>query len=336
MVSMKDIAYECGVSVATVSKAMNNHSDIGEATKIRIQTAASKMGYYPNSIARALKTNRTYNIGVLFVDQASSGLTHNYFSSVLEAFKVETEKKGYDITFINTNVGNGRMSYYEHCKYRNIDGVVIACVEFQKPEVIELLSSEIPVVTIDYIFDNCSSIVSDNVKGMESLIHYVYKKGHRKIAYIHGQEGSSVTADRMAGFYRTMEALGLFVPEEYVREADYLDANGSAKETEFLLQLKERPTCILYPDDTALIGGMNAIKNAGLRIPEDISIVGYDGIPVSQLIEPRLTTLKQNTKQLGIKAANALIDAIERPKTTLTQRIFVEGSILEGSSVGQI
>ena len=106
MASMKDIAAACGVSVATVSKALNDHSDIGEETKVRIRDVARSMGYSPNAMARALKTNRTYNIGVLFMDEAQSGLTHDYFSHVLDNFKRTVEEKGYDITFLNKGSGS--------------------------------------------------------------------------------------------------------------------------------------------------------------------------------------------------------------------------------------
>ena len=104
MPSLKDLAKECGVSVATVSKALNDQPDIAPATRERIRAAARRMGYLPNAAARALKTNRTYNLGVLFVDEKQSGLTHEYFSAVLDSFKVEAEKRGYDITFINHNI----------------------------------------------------------------------------------------------------------------------------------------------------------------------------------------------------------------------------------------
>ena len=130
MPSLKDLAKECGVSVATVSKALNNQPDIAPATRERIRAAARRMGYLPNAAARALKTNRTYNLGVLFVDEKQSGLTHEYFSAVLDSFKVEAEKRGYDITFINHNISGKSMSYLEHCHYRGVDGVVIACVNF--------------------------------------------------------------------------------------------------------------------------------------------------------------------------------------------------------------
>ena len=205
MASLKDISKICGVSVATVSKALNDHKDIGEETKANIRRVAKEMGYSPNLSARALKTNRTYGIGVLFVDEAQSGLTHDYFSSVLDSFKRTAEKSGYDITFINSCKNRpDRMSYLEHSRYRGFDGVVLACIDFADPEVIELVQSSIPVVTIDYLFNNRIAIMSDNVTGMKELLEYIYSRGHRKIAYIHGAM-SAVTSGRLSSFYRTAE-----------------------------------------------------------------------------------------------------------------------------------
>ena len=125
MVSLKTIAQRCGVSTATVSKALNGHKDISKETKDRVKKVADELGYFPNAAARALKTNRSYNIGVLFEEEAGSGLTHEYFSGVLNGLKVQAEKQGYDITFINTCYENRKMSYYEHCRYRNFEGVAI-------------------------------------------------------------------------------------------------------------------------------------------------------------------------------------------------------------------
>ena len=198
MVSMKDIAKACGVSVATVSKALNNQKDIGEETKTHIKNVAREMGYFPNSSARALKTNRTYNLGVLFADEAQSGLTHDFFSAILDSFKRTVEARGYDITFINSN-GGGAMSYLDHCRYRGFDGVLVACVDFRDPNVTELVESNIPLVTIDHVFNNKTSIVSDNISGMRDLLTYVYECGHRRISYIHGLD-SAVTSSRLSSF----------------------------------------------------------------------------------------------------------------------------------------
>lgn len=333
MVSMKDIAAACGVSVATVSKALNNHSDIGEETKQHIKEVARSMGYSPNALARALKTNRTYNIGVLFVDDDQSGLTHDYFSWVLDSFKRTVEEKGYDITFINN--GRDNMSYLEHCKYRGFDGVMIACVDFYDPQVVELVRSDLPLVTIDHVFNNRISVVSDNVGGMQQLMEYVYSMGHRKIAYIHGAD-SAVTRERLVSFYHTAEKLGLEIPDEYIKEAAYRDSIGTGKRTKELLSLKNPPSCILYPDDFACLGGLNAITDMGLRVPEDISVVGYDGIRISRHLSPKLTTLKQDTAAIGGKAGEKLISLIEHPKSTLIEQIVIKGEVYVGGSVRQI
>ncbi len=333
MVSMKDIAQRCGVSVATVSKALNGQPDIGEETRSRICAVAEELGYMTNSAARALKTNRTYNLGVLFVDERRSGLAHEYFSSMLESFKVEAEHHGYDITFINHNVGGRPTSYLQHCLYRGVDGVVIACVDFTDPRVRELVDSGIPLVTIDHVFNNRLAVVSDNASGVEELVRYVHRKGHRKIAFLHG-ERTTVTHNRLTGFYRACEELGIQVPEEYVRECVYHDPDRCAQETRALMALPDRPTCIIFPDDFSYIGGMNVLTEMGLRIPEDISAVGYDGIHLARVM--RLTTYSQNTRDLGRIAAEKLISLIEHPKTTLIDRIMVPGGLLEGTSVKEI
>lgn len=336
MVSMKDISAACGVSVATVSKALNDHGDIGTATKERIRQVAKEMGYFPNSAAKALKTNRTHNLGVLFEEEDHSGLTHDYFASVLDSLKSTAEEKGYDITFVNgCRTRPNRMSYLEHCRYRGFDGVILVCVNFYDPEVMELVRSDIPTVTIDHLFNNVCAVMSDNIKGIHDLLHYVFDKGHRKIAYIHGID-SAVTQKRLSSFYKTAADLGVDIPDEYIRTAAYRDTKGAYAETEKLLSLKNRPTCIFYPDDFACYGGMNAINERGLRVPDDISVVGYDGIMIARHLEPKLTTLQQDTKQLGMKAAEKVINLIENPKITLIEQIVVAGQVYAGNSVAEI
>jgi LacI family transcriptional regulator len=331
MVSMKDIAKACGVSVATVSKALSGQPDIGEQTRELICRTADSLGYMTNSAARALKTNRTYNIGVLFVDERRSGLAHEYFSAVLESLKVEAEANGYDITFINRNVGKKATTYLQHCQYRGVDGVVIACVDFNDPQVLELVNSRLPVVTIDHVFNNRAAVVSDNVRGMEELVRYVYAKGHRRIAFIHG-ERTTVTENRLTGFYRACDALGLEIPEEYVREGVYHDPDRCAELTRELLQLPEPPTCILMPDDFSSI----AIRRMGLRFPEDVSAAGYDGIQLASVTNPAMTTYRQDTAALGKTAAAKLIELIEKPRTALVDRILIPGKLVEGGSVRAI
>lgn len=332
MPSIKDVARECGVSVATVSKALNGHSDISHATKERVKEAAERLGYMPNSAARALKTNRTYNLGVLFVDEARSGLTHEFFAAVLDSFKRSAESRGYDITFINHNIGRGNASYLEHCRYRGVDGVIAACVQFDDPEVLELAYSNLPFVTVDHVFNNRSAVMSDNVEGISGLVDHLCSLGHERIAYIHGETHTSVTEKRLASFYRACEAHGIRGPDEYIVTSAYRDPQGCAKATRQLLELKERPTAILFPDDFSAIGGVQTIREYGLLVPRDISIVGYDGNLLSQIMSPKLTTWRQDTDAMGRAAAEMLIEQIESPRTALPEQRLIHGSLLKGES----
>lgn len=336
MVSLKDISAVCGVSVATVSKALNNHKDIGKETKAHIKKVAKEMGYLPNSAAKALKTNRTYNIGILFTDEAHNGLKHDYFASVLDSLKKTVEARGYDMTFINCSQKRpNKMSYLNHVRYRGLDGVVIACVDFYDDEVEELVNSEVPVVTIDHVFNNRIAITSDNVNGMKELLTYIYEMGHRHIAYIYGSD-SAVTKSRLASFYRTAEELGLDIPDSYVKESAYRDIDGAEKATIELLKLEEPPTCIIYPDDLSSFGGINAVEKRGLRIPEEISIAGYDGITIGRYIEPKLTTFMQDTDRIGIQAGKKIISLIEKPKSTVIEQVIIGGKVYKGGTVGEV
>ena len=336
MVSLKDIANACGVSVATVSKALNDQPDVGEETRGKIKALADELGYLTNSAARALKTNRTYNLGVLFVDEGSRGLTHEFFAALLNSFKVEAEHEGYDITFINNhNIGGKPATYLQHCQYRGVDGVLLACVDFYDSQVVEIINSSLPVVTIDHIFNNRAGVLSDNIAGMEALVRYAVSRGHRKIAYIYG-EPTAVTENRKIGFFRACEESGIHVPEEYVLEGQYYEPEVCCRVTSQILNLSDPPTCILFPDDFSLSGGMRAILDKGLRVPEDISVIGYDGIMISQLMSPKITTLRQDTERLGKEAAKKLIELIDHPKTALLDRIIIPGELLPGESVSQL
>ena len=204
MKTIKDIARAAGVSTSTVSKALNGYADVGAETADLIRRTAERLHYMPNAAARMLKTNISHNIGVVFEDETMSGLTHEYFSHILNSAKNELEDHGYDITFISQKVGGN--SFLEHCRYRKVDGVLIASVDFTNPMVRKLVMSEFPTVTIDYAFDSHSCVMSDNVEGAAELVSYLYRMGHRRIAFIHGEK-TSVTIKRLSGFYKKVKEL---------------------------------------------------------------------------------------------------------------------------------
>ena len=341
MVSMKDIAKKCGVSVATVSKALNGQKDICQETRKRICAAAEEMGYLASSTARALKTNRSYNVGMLLADQGRSGLDHEYFSTIVEGFKAEAESRGYDITFINTHTGDESTSYARHCRCRGLDGVLVACISFEDPRIWELASCNIPLVTVDYAFDGHTSVFSDNQHGTAALVRHAYEKGHRKIAFIHG-DNTAVTQNRLSGFHHACQELGLSIPEEYIIPCIYHDPDSCEKATAQLLSLAEPPTCILFPDDFSFIGGHNAIRDTGYSIPGlpnsrkemKISVMGYDGMNLARMM--RLTSYFQNAWAIGKTAADRLIHRIEHPEDSTAEQIFIPGHLIEGITVQDI
>lgn len=330
MVSIKDIATRCGVSVATVSKALNDKKDISADTKERIRQVADEMGYFSNAFAKALKTNRSYNIGVLFVDEQHSGLRHEFYSYILESFKSYAEQKGYDITFIHHSTDNEHGSYLRHCHHRGVDGVMIACVDYNLPEVKELIASDIPIVTVDYENKDVYTVLSDNTRGISELVKYAYELGHRKIAYIYG-DNVPVTDARLEGFYKTCRELNLDIPMEYVIQSPYHEPDACAENTRKLYELNDMPTCILFPDDFAALGGLNELLDNGFRVPEDVSVIGYDGLITSKVLG--LTTWKQNSEMIGKKAAEKLVEIIENPEAERTGHYVVEGELIKGTTI---
>ena len=335
MATIQELSERCGVSVSTVSKALNGYSDISEKTRDLVIKMANEMGYFPNANARALKLKKTYNIGVLFHTLSDLGLKNDYFAYILEAFKDEAACNGYDITFIEHNVGRRKMTYLEHCQYRHFDGVCVVCADYEHEEVIRLVNSELPVITIDYSFQKAYSIISDNYTGMKQLTNFILRQGHKEIAYIYGIN-SLVTRNRIDGFVDTMEENGLIVPQGYLRESLYRNSAVTEEQALRLLQLPNRPTCIIAPDDTSAMGVISAIRKSGLQAVKDVSIAGYDGLDSQQYIGVKLTTVKQEREAIGKEAARKLIRMIESDGELPLDTVFMKQTLMIGNSVKKI
>lgn len=335
MVTLKMIADKCGYSTATVSKALNDMPDINMDTAQRIRDVAESMGYMPNAAARTLKTSRSKIIGLFMFFTSGTIWTHEYFSRIATSIQSVLENAGYDIVPIHSNRENDIGSYREYCRYRGYDGIIVMSAGFDDAQLVDLVTSNIPLVTVDYAFNNRSAVLSDNEQGMNDLVRYICSQGHRRIAFIHGED-STVTRVRIASFYKAIEELGIMESEVYVREGFYNAPECSAKITEELLNLPLPPTCIIYPDDFSYIGGMNQIRKQGLKIPADISVAGYDGILLSEVLQPNLTTIKQDTEGMGYYAATMLLEAIEKPRTYISRHITRPSRLLTGGSIADI
>lgn len=334
-VTIRDIAEYCQVSVATVSKALNGYDDISQATRERVRQAVAELGYLPNAHAQALKTHRSYNLGVLLSPRRGQGLRNSFFAGILSAFQEEAAREGYDITFISQSLGRRTANYLEHCYYRHVDGVCIAAVDFSDPGVLALIGSSIPVVTIDYLFPDTDAVLSDNRKGMMELIGYIHAMGHRRIGYLHGQP-SFVTDLRIDGMITAMEQLGCPVQPSWIRQGDYHNPDATARLTSAWLEEADAPTCLIVSDDYSAIGARQAILERGMRIPEDISLAGFDGIDIAGVFTPPLTTVWQDTQALGTTAAKGLIARINGLPREGPQPVWIPTRLVPGASIGKV
>ncbi len=330
--TIRDLAKHVGLSMSAVSKALNGYPDVSENTRQIVKEAARQLNYQPNMHARALKSKRSYNLGVLFSDDSQSGLTHPFFSVVLEGFKKEAEHNGYDITFIGHRMGQSGITYLDHCRSRELDGICVANTNFNTDEILTLIRSEFPLVTIDNQFPERGCVFADNVGGMSQLVHYVADMGHRKIAYVHGPS-SAVTDLRVKTFLQAAKECGLDVRDDYLVQCEYTNPQSCYHATLELLELPDPPTCIFVCDDFSSPGAISAAHQHGLRIPEDLSLVGYDGIEQMQYSYPRLTTVDQDAEQIGRTAARMLISQIEgNPSATE----IVPAKLISGETVRMV
>ena len=206
MVTMKDIAKQCGVSVSTVSRVLSGNDLISPDTSRLVMEAAEKLGYMPDVTARTLKTNRSDMIGILY----DMMLTHPYFSGIIEAVRKHAEEAGFDVLFLSRVKRDGRMDYTETALSRRMDGIVVIYADVESESVEKLARGNIPVVSIDVYEGQNSAIFSDYRQGTRELAEYSFSKGHRRIALIHGEMGYQ-TRERLEGFHEAMRDYGLAV-----------------------------------------------------------------------------------------------------------------------------
>lgn len=332
MVTLKDIARECNVSFSTVSKALKGSPEISFETTDFIQKKAREMGYHPNIAARSLRTNRTYDIGVIFEDKTGAGFQHQYFATIISGIQKVAFSKGYEMTFVSGD-STKNYDYYAHALARNYDGVAILSCDYTSSGVKQLVQSEIPTVSLDYFYDmDHSAVMSDYSAGIDELLEYVISQGHKKIAMIHGEK-TWVTEQRVEAFKNICKKHGIETPSEYFAEGLYHDPVTSSAATEVLISLPEPPTCIFYPDDYAALGGIRELNSHGIVPGKDISIVGYDGIKLTSMMIPPLTTYEQNGEIIGRTMAEALLNKIENPESFVPKKEMVTGRLIHGGTV---
>ena len=324
MVDIRDIARLAGVSTATVSKVLNNYSEISEATKVRVLKIVEETGYIPNSSARALSTKRTWLIGIVYSESLKIGLEHNFFSGVLEAFKCEVESLGYDVVFISGK----DIGYLKRCQVRNVDGVFVVTADMNDNGLKELLESNIKCVTTDVLYKSIPLVYSDNHQGSLSAIRHLIKLGHRRIAHIAGPTTSIAGQERLNGYKTGLAEFDIRFEPSLVVEAPGFDSDSGYVCMKALLDLPNPPTAVYAMCDLTALGAMHAISERGLKVGEDISIVGFDDVELASHTYPALTTVRQDRESIGKTLAQVLnrsinnekVDVVTMFKTELVER----------------
>jgi LacI family transcriptional regulator len=323
-----DVASALNLSPGTISKILNNTGNVSEATRERVLAYVKEIGYVADTNARILKSKYSYTIGVIFSDISLVGLEHPFFSSVIQHFKTYVEKRGYEIVFITSKVGAHELTYLEWCRNKKVDGVFIVSGNINNAYIIELVQSDIPCVSSDIIMDGLHSVMSDDLMGIRLGLEHALAMGQKKIAMLAGPQTSRAFYERLEAFRLLLAHHRLEVPEDWIHEAKGFGfTSGHRAGIEWIDRWKASPDIILVQSDDLAFGLIRALEEQGFRIPQDISVIGFDDISFARLFTPTLSTIRQDRQAIGETAAALLLESIQSEnteKTTMIKRVPVE------------
>ena len=323
--TIRDVAERAGVSIATVSRALNDRSDVSAQTRERVREVARSVGYSADPAARSLVTQKTRRIAVVVGDNAGHrDLSLVFFGKVLAAISRRLAQSSYDPLLLHpSDIG------LDH----RFDAAVLIGVDDDDALVTDLSSRQVPLVGVDV---RCSSgraayVGSDHADGIRLALAHLHALGHRRIAHVAGAANTLAGSERLQAFRSECEALGLELPDDLVRLGDFSSASGY-RETCVLLALPERPTAVVAASDLMALAALQAIRDAGLQPGEDVAVVGFDDLEAAALAHPPLTTIRQDRQELGTLAAARAIELIEDPEAAPRTTILPVELVVRGST----
>ncbi|KIL48671.1 LacI family DNA-binding transcriptional regulator [Jeotgalibacillus campisalis] len=329
MATIKDIAKKAGVSITTVSRALNGYSDVNEDTRKKIVETAKLLNYSPNTIARSLVMKKSKTIGLLVSGFIRENAKDNFTIEVMTGVNDYASQTAYDIVLFTTNSSKQReKTYTQLCKERKVDGVIIQGIRTDDPYLDEVIEGEIPCVLVDIpkIGKHAGYVSTDNYAGAWEVGEYLAGLGHTSIGMVNGHEFAFVSQERLKGFKDSLIQKDIKLSDDRISNGDFTEESGGRAALQ-LLEDNPSTTAIFCASDLMAIGAMTALKSRGYRIPEDISIVGYDNILLSRYVQPGLTTISQDTYGLGYEAAKLLIDMLDHegePRKTIVLHELME------------
>jgi len=328
-ITIKDVAKQAGVSHSTVSRALHGSSLISDETIERIRQIANEMGYSPSATARSLKTNRSHALGVIV-----SNIDDPFFSEILQGIEETAQERGYSMLMAASQRDPEReRAIVQDMRERHVDGLIICSASFSAEQRRKLLEYGIPIVMVnnqaaeEYRY----SIYHDDVDGSRQVTRYLIELGHQRIAYLGNSLSGRTTLDRLNGFRQEIKSAGLNIFTGYTHEVPGSRPNDGLAALDHFLSLPQPPTAIFCYNDMLAIGVLNGLHKANIRVPADISVVGFDNIVFSAYTNPPLTTFDQPKRYIGAEAARLILGLLDlyKGEEALEQQIQkLKGSLL--------
>ncbi len=309
--TLEEVAQLAGVSRSTVSRVINDHPNVRPETRERVWEAIRKSGYQPHAIARSLVTKRTQIIGMVIPEAVTTLFTDPFFPILLRSATESCNEQGYQLMLSLFSSWAGRQEAYEGLVGNAyLDGVIVASAALDDPLIPDLLRDGVPFVCVGRHPDpRVRSVDVDNVEGARMAVDYVIGLGHRRIGALTGRLDTASGQDRLEGYRQALAAHGIPAQEELIVEGDFTENSGMIG-VQRLLPVE--PSAIFVASDMMAVGALKALRHAGQRVPQDISLVSFDDIPLASAIEPPLTTVRQPIRRMAALAVDTLLDQIEQ------------------------
>lgn len=334
MITIKEIAKICGVSPSTVSKVIKDYPTIPDDTKEKVKKVIDEYGYVPNSIASSLSSGDYRNIGILgFLNDKKSPLSRSLFGSILASFQAEMTKNSYDLVFIDKNVNGKQTTFLSDCEHKMVSGILLFGNLYDS-QMQEVMNSKFPTIGFDYQSENVNSVYTDGRRALYNLTNYIIEQGHKNIVFVAG-DMNSMTEKRIEGFLLAMNEHGFNASRNDILSISYGDAEEAERITDYIIENRPDVTAIIYPDDMCAIGGIHRLRELGKKVPKDISVAGFDGMPFAKYLTYPLTTMKQDSEAIGTALAKTLIEVMRHP-TKEKKVVKFEAELIKGRTVAKI
>jgi len=326
MANIKDVAKTAGVSISTVSHVINETRFVSDELRERVCHAMQELNYHPNAMARSLRLGETKIIGLIIPDNSNL-----FFAEVARTIEDIGYKNGYSVILCNSDGDMEKEAAYINMLItKQVDGVILISAGSQQEHLLELREFGIPFVVSDRDISPALAdlVLVNNEQGGYDATHYLIGLGHRNIACITGPSDVTPSADRVYGYRRALNETGIPIRNDYIIPGDFRYQSGEHAMTK-LLQLDNRPTAVFVCNDVMAMGALRALRKANLRVPDDISIIGFDDIFLASAITPALTTIAQPIMELATLSAGLLISqAQDENASNETRRIVLNTQLI--------